>query len=74
MHVSKQSRINAVLAAQRKRDRTKAAADKAVEQAVEELRERVREAVNDGVRLVELAEEMDLSVTRVSQLKRGVSS
>ncbi|WP_074329164.1 hypothetical protein [Mycobacteroides abscessus] len=68
--MSKQSRINAVLAAQRKRDRTKAAADK----AVEELRERVLEAVNDGVRLVELAEEMGLSVTRVSQLKRGVSS
>lgn len=59
-----------MLAAQRKRDRSKAAADK----AVEDLRERVREAVNDGVRLVDLAEAMGVSVTRVSQLKRGASS
>lgn len=59
-----------MLAAQRKRDRSKAVADK----AVEDLRERVREAVNDGVRLVDLAEAMGVSVTRVSQLKRGASS
>lgn len=58
-----------MLAAQRKRDRSKAAADK----AVEDLRERVREAVNDGVLLADLAEAMGLSVTRVSQLKRGTS-
>lgn len=67
--MTKQARINAVLAAQRKRDRSKAAADK----AVEDLRERVREAVNDGVLLADLAEAMGLSVTRVSQLKRGTS-
>ncbi|SIJ96670.1 Uncharacterised protein [Mycobacteroides abscessus subsp. abscessus] len=70
MLVTKQARINAVLAAQRKRDRSKAAADK----AVKDLRERVREAVDDGVRLVDLAEAMGVSVTRVSQLKRGTSS